>query len=291
MDLNKFISVEFWEQTFGFHLFSFKFWINILDIVIIWFLIYQLLKAIIGTKEVRLIKGVLIFLVARLFSGLLQLTTVNWLMDQVITYWAIAIIIIFQPELRKFLEMLGSTAAIYSFDEKAKNKITQSYEKAVSYMAKRKIGALIVIEQQNSLQEYIKTGIVLDAKLTSELLINIFIPNTPLHDGAVIIKDNKIAVASAYLPLSETTSISKDYGTRHRAAIGLSEVTDAITIIVSEETGDISITKNNKFLSKITLEQMSAILSDALLKDENEEPQNQGFFSAFFTKKEGRKKK
>jgi diadenylate cyclase len=290
MNYNKLINTEFWGQTFGSTLFSLKPWINILDIIIIWFLIYQLLKAIIGTKEIRLIKGVLIFLIARLLSGFFQLATVTWLMDQVITYWAIAIIIIFQPELRKFLEMLGRTNAIYSSVPSVKGKIIQSYEKAVNYMAKRKIGALIVIEQQDSLQEYIKTGISLDAKLTSELLINIFIPNTPLHDGAVIIKDNQIIVASAYLPLTEATSISKDYGTRHRAAIGLSEITDAITIIVSEETGDISITKDKKFLSKLTLEQMSEILSDALLKDENEESSRQGFFSTFFNKKDGRKK-
>ncbi|MDR1521976.1 MAG: diadenylate cyclase CdaA [Streptococcaceae bacterium] len=263
---------------------------NILDIMIIWFLVYQLLKAIMGTKEIRLIKGVMIFFIARLVSGFAQLTTVTYLMDQIITYWAIVVIIIFQPELRRFLEMLGRTTTIYSLNADPKDKIIQDYEKAINYMAKRKIGALIAIEQKDSLQEYIETGILLDAKLTSELLINIFIPNTPLHDGAVIIKNNKIAAASTYLPLSETTSISKDYGTRHRAAIGLSEVTDAITIIVSEETGNISITKDNKFLAKLTLEQMLKILSEALLKDENEES-NQGFFSTFFDKKQKKRRK
>lgn len=127
-------------------------------------------------------------------------------------------------------------------------RIIQAFDKAIQYMSKRKIGALITIERNTGLDEYIETGIDLDADITGELLINIFIPNTPLHDGAVIIKNEKIAVASAYLPLSESNLIPKEFGTRHRAAVGISEVSDAITIVVSEETGDVSLTLNNELI-------------------------------------------
>ena len=173
-----------------------------------------------------------------------------------ITYGVIAAVIVFQPEIRRGLESLGRTTNIFSFslldDKKKQSSNIKAYEKSFDYMSERKIGALIVIEQSQTLEEYISTGIKLDADITAELLINIFIPNTPLHDGAVIIQGDKIAVTSAYLPLTENGKISKEFGTRHRAAIGISEVSDAITLIVSEETGGLSITKNGEFYSDLS---------------------------------------
>ncbi len=146
--------------------------------------------------------------------------------------------------------------------------MVQAFVKAVDYMSPRKIGALVAIQGSRTLQEYIATGIPLDADVSGELLINIFIPNTPLHDGAVIVRDNKIAVSCAYLPLTENTGISKEFGTRHRAAIGLSEVSDALTFVVSEETGGISITHNGVFKHNLTLEEFEAELRKVLISDE-----------------------
>lgn len=143
-----------------------------------------------------------------------------------------------------------------------------SFDKAIQYMSKRKIGALITIERHTGLDEYIETGIALDADITGELLINIFIPNTPLHDGAVIVKEGKIAVASAYLPLSESMLIPKEFGTRHRAAVGISEVSDAITIVVSEETGDVSITLDNELMAGLSQQEYLAILRRELIAEE-----------------------
>ena len=147
--------------------------------------------------------------------------------------------------------------------------MVQAYVKAVAYMSPRKIGALVAIQGARTLQEYISTGIPLDADISGELLINIFIPNTPLHDGAVIVRNDKIAVSCAYLPLTENTEISKEFGTRHRAAIGLSEVSDAFTFVVSEETGGISVTYNGTFRQDLTLEEFETELRAFLFPEEN----------------------
>ena len=179
----------------------------------------------------------------------------------------------FQPEIRRGLEHLGRSSLFKtSKSEKHEDEVmVQSLDKAIQYMAKRKIGALITIERTTGLEEYVETGIALDADITGELLINIFIPNTPLHDGAVIIRDGKIAVSSAYLPLSESLLIPKEFGTRHRAAVGVSEVSDALTIVVSEETGDVSITMNNQLLSGLSREQYLDILNRELVPEEKQQ--------------------
>ncbi len=169
----------------------------------------------------------------------------------------IGVIVIFQPEIRRGLEQLGR-APIFggaSFSEKEQSEqFVEQLDKSIQYMSKRRIGALISIQQKTGLEDYIETGITIDAETTGELLINIFIPNTPLHDGAVIIRDGRIAVAAAYLPLSDSNMIPKNLGTRHRAAVGISEVTDAITIVVSEETGGVTITKNSQFMVDLSRE-------------------------------------
>ena len=216
---------------------------NLLDILIVWYLVYKLIMIFKGTRAIQLLKGVGIFVLIKFAAVFLQLQTIDWIMNRVIQWGVVAVIIVFQPEIRKGLEHLGKTG----FRKRSKRtinageRLVAELDKAVQYMAKRKIGALISLEVQDSLDEYASTGIPIGGVVTNQLLINIFIPNTPLHDGAVIIQDYKIATAASYLPLSESSLIPKELGTRHRAAIGLSEVSDAITIIVSEETGGISI--------------------------------------------------
>ncbi len=186
-------------------------------------------------------------------------------------------IIIFQPEIRRGLEHLGRGSVFVRNRQvnEAEKQMIAALDKAIQYMSKRRIGALMTIQMDTGLEDYIETGIELDAKITGELLINIFIPNTPLHDGAVIIRNNKVAVAAAYLPLSDSNLIPKELGTRHRAAVGISEVTDALTIVISEETGEVSITKNNELLRNMDQNDYLKFLNNELIKDqEPEQPRN-----------------
>lgn len=242
-----------------------------LDILIIWYLVYRLIMLIRGTKAVQLAKGIVFIFIVRIIAGLLQLHAVTYIVDQIVSWAVIGIIVIFQPEIRRGLERLGRTPIFSGRGESAHAKsvkMVQELDKAIQYMSKRRIGALITIQQDTGLDDYIETGIKLDADITGELLINIFIPNTPLHDGAVIINNNRIAVAAAYLPLSDSSMIPKRLGTRHRAAIGISEVTDAVTIVVSEETGGVTITKNGRFLLDLTREEYLKYLNAQLVPKE-----------------------
>ncbi|WEV61358.1 diadenylate cyclase CdaA [Streptococcaceae bacterium ESL0729] len=239
---------------------------SIIDIALVTYFIYRIMRYVQGSKVVTLVRGVLLFVLIRFVSEILGLTTVTWLLNQVITYGVIAGIIIFQPEIRRALEQLGRTTNLLrpnTTEEPTKNYI-QAYEKALDYMAKRKIGALISIAKNQNLGEFSSTGIPLDSDISAELLINIFIPNTPLHDGAVIIDGDKIVAACAYLPLTEKSTIPKSFGTRHRAAIGMSEATDAITLVVSEETGGISVTYNGEFYADISKDELDEILQREL---------------------------
>lgn len=250
MNFQQLTNSQYWESIFSS---PWAILINVLDVFLVaWFLFY-LIRAIVGTKLMVLVRGVLLFIVTQLLASFLGLKTISWLMNQVITYGVIAAVVIFAPEIRTMLEKLGRATIFSTPPVSTEEKIIQAFVKAVEYMSPRKIGALVTIEGSRTLQEYIATGIPLDADISGELLINIFIPNTPLHDGAVIIKENKIAVTCAYLPLSENPGISKEFGTRHRAAIGVSEVSDAFTFIVSEETGAISIAHNGNFKHDLTV--------------------------------------
>ncbi len=207
----------------------------------------------------------------KLISWYIGLTTVSWVMDQIINWGVIAMVVIFQPEIRRGLEHLGRGTMFTrtkTENEEEEALITQ-LDQAIQYMSKRRIGALIAIEMDTGLEEYIETGIPLDAEVTGALLINTFIPNTPLHDGAVIIKGGRIAVAAAYLPLSDSKLIPKELGTRHRAAVGISEVTDALTIVISEETGGVSITKDNELIRDMTQENYLKFLRAHLYKKES----------------------
>ncbi|NQP18469.1 TIGR00159 family protein [Streptococcus suis] len=260
LNLNQLFDVGYWSSLIA------SPWtaaLHLIDISIVLYLIYNFSKAIAGTKIMTLIRGVFLFIVAQLVASLLGLQTISWLMNQVITYGVIAAVIIFAPELRSVLEKLGRTTQLFSSANlSTEESLVQAYVQAVAYMSPRKIGALVAVERVQTLQEYKSTGIPLDADVSRELLINIFIPNTPLHDGAVIIKDEKVAVACAYLPLTESAGISKEFGTRHRAAIGLSEASDAFVFVVSEETGGISTAHNGIFRHNLSLEEFEQELRD-----------------------------
>lgn len=258
--------------------------VNAIDILIVAWLIYRFIQTLVGTKIMSLVQGVGLFVLLRFVAEWLGLTTITYLMNQVITYGVIAAVVIFAPEIRSFLEKFGRTPQSLLKQQQISHEeqLVQALVTAVKYMAPRRIGALMAIERTQTLQEYIATGIALDADVSSQLLINIFIPNTPLHDGAVIIRQGKLAVASAYLPLSDSQYIAKEFGTRHRAAIGLSEVSDAITLIVSEETGGISLAYKDVFSNDMSVEELEQVLRDKLVV----ESEARGFWAKFA--KEGR---
>lgn len=223
---------------------------DIVEIVIITFLIYYVMVWIKDTRAWMLLKGILVLAAFTLFAVIFELKTILWIESNIINVGIIALVIIFQPELRRALEQLGQQqifTKIIPFDdnkdkgERFSDKTVNELVKASVELGKARTGALIVIEQNILLSEYEKTGIAIDGIVTSQLLINIFEHNTPLHDGAVIVRGDKVVAATCYLPLSDNLNISKELGTRHRAGVGISEVSDSLTIIVSEETGKISV--------------------------------------------------
>ena len=222
---------------------------NILEIIIISFVVYEILYWVKNTRAWTVLKGLVVICLFALVAAILHLTTILWILENITGIAVTALLIIFQPELRKALEQLGSQKIIsnlLSFDDGKvdrafSEKTVNELVRATFEMAKVKTGALMVIERNTSLKEIERTGIEVNGLVTSQLLINIFEHNTPLHDGAVVIRGNRVAAATCYLPLSDNMTISKDLGTRHRAAVGVSEVTDSLTIVVSEETGRVSV--------------------------------------------------
>ena len=225
-------------------------WNDLLDIIILSFLLYEIMVWIKKTRAWVLLKGFVVLLVFIFVAWAFRLNTILWLGKNIFSLGITALVIVFQPELRKALEQLGRQniiSSVFSFDSakeseaRFSDKTVNELIKAVFEMAKVKTGALIVIEKKTPLNEYERTGITLDSVITSQLLINIFEKNTPLHDGAVIIRGDRIVSATCYLPLSDNLFLSKELGTRHRAAVGISEVTDSLTIVVSEETGAVSV--------------------------------------------------
>lgn len=240
---------------------------DVIEIIIIALLIYNIMLWFQKTRAWTLIKGILVVLVFAGIALAFQFNTILWILKNTISVGVIAVIIIFQPEFRRALEQLGRRNILSSLlssednrSRKLDKKVLNEVAKAAYAMSEVKTGALIVIEQDVRLGEYERTGISIDAEVSNQLLLNIFEHNTPLHDGAVLIRNNRIASATCYLPLSDNMDISKALGTRHRAAIGVSEVSDSITVIVSEETGAVSIAHNgtvirniprDKFLDKI----------------------------------------
>ena len=246
---------------------------DILEIALISFFIYQFMVWIKFTRAYTLLKGILIVLFI-LFAYVLKMNTILWIIKNLSTILLTSVVVIFQPELRKMLEQLGQKkfmASIFPLDagkevqERFTDKTINELVKACFDMGEVRTGALIVIEQNIRLSEYERTGINVDAVLTSQLLINIFEHNTPLHDGAVLVRGNRIVAATCYLPLSDNMELSKQLGTRHRAGVGISEVSDSLTIIVSEETGQVSMAQNGQLSRGLT----SAELRSALIKAQN----------------------
>lgn len=224
----------------------------IVDLAIVIYLLYKLIKMIKGTRAVQLIKGIAVLLVANVLSEFLSLNILHYILNSVVTYGVLLFIVVFQPELRKTLEQMGSTNIKKFFDiSDSSIESVDEVVDAVVRMANEKIGALIVYEKDSNLGDIIRTGVSINSDISKELLINIFVPDTPLHDGAVIIKDNKIAAAACILPITDREGLDREFGTRHRAAIGISEVSDAVVVIVSEETGKISLVTNGKIIRNI----------------------------------------
>ncbi len=228
-------------------------WQDIVEVIIISFLLYQIMAWVKHTKVWLLMKGIVIIMAFILFAIAFKMHTIIWIVEHVLSIAVTAMIVILQPELRHALEELGRKSFVTNLitfekptDERFSDKTVNDLVKASFEMGKVKTGALMVIEQNVLLTEYERTGIEVDGLISSQLIINIFEHNTPLHDGAVIIRGNRVISATCYLPLSDNMEISKELGTRHRAAVGISEVTDALTIIVSEETGHVSVTYEGK---------------------------------------------
>lgn len=238
----------------------------ILDVIVVGFLIYEFVRIAKKSKVWQLVKGIAFLIIITFLSGILKLRILNFIMTSIMTYGVIAMLIIFQPELRRALEQLGSSntfSKIFGIDTSLKAKTKEDIYRtviAVEELAKHKTGALIVFERDIKLQDIIDTGVIMDSEISPQLLCNIFVPNTPLHDGAVIISNNKISSAACILPLADDKDIARELGTRHRAAIGISKESDAIAVVVSEETGKISIAKDGTLIADVKDDALKHIL-------------------------------
>ncbi len=237
---------------------------DIIDIIIVALVFYKLFMLIRETRAEQLTKGIFALFVFTKLSEVLQLYTINWLLKQVMTVGTLAILIVFQPELRRGLEYIGRsrflTKSFVEVKDETLARVTDELVEACASLSRQKIGALIVLERKTGLNEVVETGTTINGQVSSDLLINIFIPNTPLHDGAVIIKEDTIKAASCFLPLTDNTSLSKSLGTRHRAALGITEKSDALVLVVSEETGAISVAENGKIARYLDTQTLRKIL-------------------------------
>ena len=268
--------------------------IDVLEILIIAFTIYHVGLWVKNTRAWTLVKGILVLFLVYLVAYLLNMSVIMWIFDKTLAIGITALLIVFQPELRKALEQLGQKKIVSSLipfdDQKEKyhrfsDRSINELIKATLELAKAKTGALIVLEEDISLSEYERTGINLDSTISSQLLINIFEHNTPLHDGAVIIRGNRIVAATCYLPLSDNMGLSKELGTRHRAGVGISEVSDSLTIIVSEETGKISLAVGGKLLRNIDGELLRKKLQELQGKNLDEKNRRKRWKEFFRTEK------
>lgn len=267
-----------------FELIRFK---DIVDVALVAIMFYYVIKIIKGTRAEQLFKGILVILILTKISDLLRLYTIKWIFSNIMNFGFIAILIVFQPELRRGLEFLGRTSSIRNAlsnrESDTPSQVTEIID-AVASLSRQKIGALIIFERKTGLDDIADTGTRLDSYISSSLLINIFIPNTPLHDGAVIVKGDRIKAAACFLPLSDSNNISKELGTRHRAGIGVTERSDSLALIVSEENGSISIAENGEISRYLDIETLENILT-SLYSNSMEDT----LFTKFFnrTKEEG----
>ncbi|MBY1562363.1 diadenylate cyclase CdaA [Clostridioides difficile] len=242
---------------------------DLIDISIVTYIFYKIFMFIKDTRAEQVFKGIIFLLLATQLSNTFKLHTVYWISLKALDYGVIAALIIFQPEFRAGLEHIGRAkfnlfGKNVNTSEETLNRNIEEIVEALYSLSRQKIGALIIMERETRISDIINTGTIIDAEISRQLLINIFIPNTPLHDGAVVIRDSKVKAAACFLPLTESKDLSKDLGTRHRAGIGVSEVSDCITLIVSEETGGVSIAKAGKLYRDISRERMMNILRSNL---------------------------
>ncbi len=249
-------------------------WITtVLDLVIVIFLLYKAFKLLKETRAWQLLKGMAVLIIITFISGYLKLNILNYILTSLMSYGVIMLIIVFQPELRRGLEQLGTTnrfSRLLGIDQDLNAKKKENIYKiaiAAVELAKQKKGALIVIERDIKIQDIISTGIIMNSEISPQLLVNIFEPNTPLHDGAVIISDNKIAAASCMLPLADDKDIARELGTRHRAAIGISKESDSLVVVVSEETGRMSIAKDGTLIADVREDVLKKILIKNLITE------------------------
>ena len=237
-------------------------WQDLVDVILMSIIVYRLLLIIKGTKAAHMLMGLGVLLLASLLSRYFELYTVDWLIQ---SFWAqivIAIIILFQPEIRRALAQMGETPFLHTLTPAEELKSLEEIVRATIALANRKIGALIAIERETSLKDFIEIGVSLEARVSKEILLSIFHPTSPIHDGAVVIKGNRIVAAGCFLPITMSPDISKSLGTRHRAAMGLSEETDAVILIVSEETGTISMAIQGKLETHLDMGTLRDTLTD-----------------------------
>lgn len=265
---------------------------SLLDVVIVVFLLYKLFQILQGTRAWQLLKGILFLILATFLSDLLKLNILNYILSSVMTYGVFMLIVIFQPELRRALEQLGTNkfSKYFGMDNDVNTKIKENiYKIAIAAMelSKTGTGALIVMEREIKIQDITSTGIVMNAEISPQLLVNIFEPKTPLHDGAVVISNHKIAAASCMLPLADDKDIARELGTRHRAAIGISKESDCIVVVVSEETGKVSIAKDGTLIADVREDVLKKILLKNLIVEARPRPKKK----REKVKKEGKEEK
>ncbi len=245
-------------------------WQDLFDIALVTVIIYRLLLIIKGTKAAKILLGLLVLLLVSFGSSYFELYTMEWLIQSFLSQLVLGLIILFQPEIRKVLAQMGEARLFQSFTSAEDMRSIEEIVRASASLANRHIGALIVIEREISLQEYIEIGVPVDSKVSKELLLSIFHPTSPIHDGAVIIKNNRIVAAGCFLPITLGTDISKALGTRHRAGIGVTEETDAVVIIVSEETGNISCAIGGRLQSQLSMTTLREHLTEIFTKKKEE---------------------
>ncbi|MFB3895480.1 MAG: diadenylate cyclase CdaA [bacterium] len=250
-------------------------WKDILDIFLVTVLFYTVIKFLRGTRSVQVIQGLIVLVIAIIIisqiAQVLELTTIYWLVNKFWTIWLVALIVIFAPDIRRTFAQLGQRRFFRRFFKPEEQFIIEIVQ-AVGTLTKKKQGALIVLERETGLQEYMESGVKLDSSVVSELILSIFTPYSPLHDGAVIIQGNRIAAAGCLLPLTQETNLSRELGMRHRAAIGLTEETDAVVIVVSEETGTISVARTGHLTRDLEPASLRRLLRSLYGYQEEEEP-------------------
>ena len=244
-------------------------WQDILDILLVAIILYSVLLIIKGTRALKILIGLMILLIGFLLSGYVGLYTIDWLIQSLWAQIVLALVILFQPEIRRTLAKMGEARFFPSLTSAEELRSLEEIVRAAVALANRKIGALFVIEREKILEDFIEVGTPLDAKVSHELLLSIFHPTSPIHDGAVVIRGNRIIAAGCFLPLSLSAAISRTYGTRHRAGIGLSEETDAIVIIISEETGAISTAVGGKLEKNVDMGSLRDFLTETFASPKN----------------------